>query len=153
MLIRETEVVLASVLDDAAMDSNAVAATDVRHVVEAFRRFAELPVEDARPPDEDGDGVLAQFGTYEFRGQREFSASLTRQLVERGGEDAPMWQLSCTLYWPTNTATENLASGHLWSFGKDIDRFFDEAVALPGWAWALGGTHAPGDVVIMLDQI
>jgi hypothetical protein len=140
-------------LDDAAVDSNASAMTDVRHAVEAFRRFAALPVDDAKPPEDDGDGVVAQFGTYDFRGQREFSADLTRQVVEVGGEDAPMWQLSCTFYWPPSTATDGLASGHLWSFGKTLDEFFDEAVALPGWAWALNGTQEPRDIVITLDQI
>lgn len=153
MLIRETKAILASMLDDAGAGSSAVAPTDVRHAVETFRRFAALPVEDAKPQVEDGDGVLAQFGTYAFRGQREFSVDLTRQLVEVGGDDAPTWQLSYTLYWPLSVATDGLASGHLWSFGKALDKFFDEAVTLPGWAWALGGTRAPQEVVIMLDQI
>jgi hypothetical protein len=153
VLIRETKAVLASMLDDAGAGTSAVAPTDVRHAVETFRRFAALLVEDAKPQEDDGDGVLAQFGTYAFRGQREFSADLTRQLVEAGGEDAPTWQLSCTLYWPPSAATDGLASGHLWSFGKALDEFFDEAVALPGWAWALSGSQASQDVVIMLDQI
>jgi hypothetical protein len=81
------------------VEPTAAAAIDVRRAVEVFRRFAALPVEDAESPEEDGDGVLAQFGTYGFRGQPEFSTDLTRQLVEVGGEDAPTWQLSCTLYW------------------------------------------------------
>jgi hypothetical protein len=140
-------------VDDAAADSGPATAPGVRQIVEIFRRFAALPVEDAEPPEEDGDGVLAQFGTYDSRGRREFSADLTRQLVEVGGDDAPMWQASCTLYWPPSAATDGLACGHLWSFGKDRDKFFDEAVSLPGWAWALNGTQEPRDVVITLDQI
>ncbi|WP_127502951.1 hypothetical protein [Actinoplanes solisilvae] len=49
--------------------------------------------------------------------------------------------------------TDGLASGHLWSFGKALDKFFGEAVALPGWAWALSGSQASQDVAIVLDQI
>ncbi|GIE90712.1 hypothetical protein [Actinoplanes regularis] len=50
-------------------------------------------------------------------------------------------------------ATDGLVSGHLWSFGKTLDKFFDEAVALPGWAWALSNAQPPRDVVIKFDQI
>jgi hypothetical protein len=152
VLIRETKAVLASMLDDAGVNPNAAAAIDVRNAVDAFRRFAVLPVEDAKPLEEDGDGVLAQFGTYDYQGQREFSADLTRQFVEASGEDAPMWQLSCALFWPPTTATDGLASGHLWSFGKAPDEFFDEALALPGWAWALSGAQAPRGIFVTLDQ-
>jgi len=152
VLIRETSAVLASMLNNAGTLSNAASEVDVWYVVETFRRFAAIPVEDSQPPDEDGDGVLAQFGTHEFRGQREFSADFTRQLIEEG-ENAVMWQLSCTLYWASDAATADLASGYLWSFGKALDEFFDEAVTLPGWAWALGGARAPREVVIRLDQI
>lgn len=94
-------------LDKAGTQSAAETETDVRYVVATFRRFAALSVEDALPPDEDGDGVLAQFGTYEFRGQREFSADFTRQLIGVG-ENAPTWQLSCTLYWDPSV-------GHRWA--------------------------------------
>jgi hypothetical protein len=46
-----------------------------------------------------------------------------------------------------------LASGKLWSFGKRLDDFFDEAVILPGWAWAPSGAQAPRDFVIMLGEV
>jgi hypothetical protein len=153
VLIREARAVLTSMLDDAGVNPTTAVAIDVRHAVEVFRRFAALPVEDAEAPEEDGDGVLAQFGTYGFRGQPEFSTDLTRQLVEVGGEDAPTWQLSCTLYWPPSRATDALASGQLWSFGKILDDFFDEAIILPGWAWALSGAQAPRDFVIVLGEV
>ena len=28
------------------------------------------------------------------------------------------------------------------SFGRSLDEFFEEAITLPGWAWALGGAQA-----------
>lgn len=140
-------------LHSAGVNPSAVTATDVRRVVEVFRQFVALPVDEMAPPEEDGDGVLAQFGTFDFRGQTEFSADLTRQLIDAGDEDAPMWQLSCTLHWAPSADTELLGSGRLWSFGKTLDEFFAEAVALPGWAWALDGSQAPRDLKITLAEV
>ena len=153
MLIREAGARLVSMLADGGVTPGAVTAADVHTIVEVYRRFAAIPADDAAPAGEDGDGVLAQFGTYDFRGAREFLADLTRQFLESGDDDAPMWQLSCTLHWDPSPETEALASGDLWSFGMTLDAFFDEAFALPGWAWALGSSHAPQDLVITLEQI
>jgi hypothetical protein len=41
----------------------------------------------------------------------------------------------------------------MWSFGRTLDDFFDEVLALPGWAWALGSLQAPSDLLITLDRI
>jgi hypothetical protein len=152
MMIRETAKVLTSMLDEAGVTPGAVTAADVRTIVEVFRRFAAVPVDDAAPPEDDGDGVLAQYGTFGFRGRDEFSADLTRQFIEPGDEQ-PMWQLSCTLHWTPSAATESLASGDLWSFGKSLDEFFAEVVALPGWAWALDCPVAPLDLEILLSEV
>jgi hypothetical protein len=70
VLIRQTKTVLASMLDDAGLNSSAAATNKVRPVVETFRRFAALPVEDARPSEEDGDRVLDQSETYDPRSAR-----------------------------------------------------------------------------------
>jgi len=153
MLIREAEARLVSMLADGGVTPGEVAAADVRTIVEVYRRFAAIPADDAAPAEEDGDGVLAQFGTYDFRGVREFLADLTRQFREAGDEDAPMWQLSCTLHWDPRPETEPFGSGNLWSFGMTPDAFFAETVALPGWAWALGSSQAPRDLMIALEQI
>jgi hypothetical protein len=153
MLIRAAKALLKSMLDDAGVNPSALTSADVRKVFGTFRRFATYPVEEVAPPDEDGDAVLAQFGTFDFRGGREFSADLTRQFAEAGVEHASTWQLSCTLYWSPSVATDILASGHLWSFGKTLDEFFTDAVVLPGWAWALDGVQAPQDLAITLDEI
>lgn len=63
MLIRGAKVLLASMLDDGGVTPSAVTAADVRTIVEVFRRFAAIPADDAAPVEEDGDAVLAQFGT------------------------------------------------------------------------------------------
>ena len=153
MMIRDAGARLVSMLANRGVTPSAVTAADVRTIVEVYRPFAAIPADDAAPAGEDGDGVLAQFGTYDFRGAREFLADLTRQFLEAGDEHAPMWQLSCTLFWDPSPETEALASGNLWSFGMALDAFFAEAVALPGWAWALGSSQAPRDLMITLEQI
>jgi hypothetical protein len=153
MVIRATRALLASMLAGAGVNASTLTTADVRTTVDVFRRFAALPVDEAAPPEEDGDAVLAQFGTYDFRGQPRFSADLTRQLIEARDEHAPMWQLSCTLHWAPSATTDVLASGHLWSFGKTLDEFFAEAVELPGWAWALEGGQPPQDLAVTLEQI
>jgi hypothetical protein len=140
-------------LEAAGVTPESVTVDDVPAVVGTFGRFAAIPAEDAAPPDEDGDGVLAQFGTYSFRGLREFSADLTRQFAERGDDDAPIWQLSCTFHWEPTAETDALESGNQWSFGMSLEEFLSQAVTLPGWAWALASPPPPRDLTITLCQV
>ncbi|GGN82153.1 hypothetical protein GCM10010112_59340 [Actinoplanes lobatus] len=138
-------------LDEAGVSSRAISTADVRTTASTFRQFAPLPTEDAAPPEEDGDGILAEFGSHDFRGEREFSTSLTRQFTEIGDKDA-MWQLGCAFYWAPQAATDVLESGHMWPLGRALDEFFDKLVSLPGWAWALGDVQVPHGLVITLDR-
>ena len=124
---------------------------DPEAVVKAFQSFAAIPVSDCAPIDEDGDGVLAQFGTYGLRGTQEFSVDLSRQFIE-AGDDGSIWQLSCTLYWDPTPDTTALGSGSLWSFGTSPEDFFSKAVLLPGWKWALGSSQRPNSRDVTLDM-
>ena len=153
MLIRDARDRLAGMLADRGVTPGATTGADARAVVEAYQRFAAVPADDAAPADRDGDGTLAQFGTYGFRGALEFSAGFTRQFLGPRDEDPPMWQLSCTLYWRPSPETDALASGHLWSFGMSLTAFFAQAVMLPGWAWALTGSQRPQDLKVELEQV
>lgn len=152
MRISETRERLLAMLAERGLTPETATAGDIRAVVDTFRHFAAIPVDDAAPSEADGDGVLAQFGTYTFRGTPEFSVDLTRQLTEVG-EDAPMWQVSCSFYWAASTETDALASGELWSFGISSEDFFTHALALPGWAWALDSPPPVRDLTIVLDEI
>ncbi|GIE24308.1 hypothetical protein Ahu01nite_074100 [Winogradskya humida] len=136
-------------LDDAGVDTFRVTAAAVRTTVEVFRVFAVLPVDGTAPSEEDGEGVLAQFG----EGERGFSADLTRQFIEAGGGDARMWQLSCGFCWAPGAWAEMVPAGYLWSFGRDFDEFFADAMALPGWAWALEGRETPRELTIALTEV
>jgi hypothetical protein len=152
VLISEAKPLLTSMLDGVGVRPGTAAAVNVLTMVQVFQRFAAMPVDDAASPEHDGDGVLAQFGTFTFDGGPEFSADLTRQFIEADDEYA-MWQLRCTFRWTPSAETEALGSGDLWSFGMPLDDFFAEALALPGWAWALAGVHAPRHLTIELGQI
>ena len=85
-------------------------------LLDALAEFALYPAEDTAPAGEDGGGLLAQFGTYDLRGAREFQVDLTRQFIEPR-EDGEIWQLHCTLFWPATSETDALGSDNLWSFG------------------------------------
>jgi hypothetical protein len=153
MLICEAEAALLSMLADAGVASGPIGSGDVGTIVEVFRRFAAIAADDAAPADEDEDGVLAQFGTYTFRGTPEFDTDLTRQFVGQRQQDPPLWQLSCTVHWDPTPETAALAEGNLWSFGMSLDDFFAQAAALPGWAWALSGPATARDLEICFEEV
>jgi hypothetical protein len=153
MLIRETREALLRMLAREGRAPSATAVPSPEAFLGIFREFAAIAVEDAGSLDQDGDGVLAQFGTYTFRGAPEFSVDMTRQFMEGDDPDAPMWQLNCTFHWQPTTQTDELGHGNVWSFGKPLSEFFDEARALPGWAWALDAPAQPTDLEITLEEV
>jgi len=81
MLIRDARARLLEMLADGGVTPGAATGADTRALVEVYRRFASIPADDAAPVDEDGDGILTQFGTYSFRGPREISADFTGWLA------------------------------------------------------------------------
>ena len=153
MLIRESRDVLLGLLAEEGIRCGLVDVPTPETFLSVFLRFAAITVDDAGSVEEDGDGLLAQFGTYSFRGRREFSADLTRQLIAGDHPDATMWQLSCTFHWQPTPRTDELGSGQLWSFGKSTARFLDEVRALPGWAWALATPARPAELAISLERV
>ncbi|NHA67649.1 hypothetical protein [Phycicoccus flavus] len=152
MLIEDSERVLSALLADAGVTPGPVDGAQVGTVVDVVRRFVLLPVEDAAASAEDGDGLLAQYGTSTSWGPRTFEVDLTRQLVEAVEPDPRTWQLSCSLRWAPTEETAALGSANLWSFGTSWDRFFAEAMALPGWEWALG-TRRPATFAVDLSLV
>jgi hypothetical protein len=143
MLIRETREIMVSMLNDAGVTLNMVTALDVRTTVEVLRRFAAIPVDGVAPAEEDGDGVLAQFGTSDFRGQREFWADLTRQFVEAGDEDAPMWQLSCTFRWVSPRRWPFRAGRGRWTGEKRPETSRSHSKRSERVSWAHPDARAP----------
>ncbi|MEV7606069.1 hypothetical protein AB0N65_11575 [Paenarthrobacter sp. NPDC089322] len=150
MLIREAkdrlEQMLANI--DVVEGSNTVS---LGAVMKAFQSFAAVSASDCAPVDEDGDGILAQFGTYGLRGTQEFSVNLSRQFIETG-DDGSIWQLSCTFYWDPTPDTTALGSGSLWSFDTSPEDFFRDAALLAGWKWALGTNQRPISLDVTFDM-
>lgn len=116
-------------------------------------QFAAVPATDTAPADEDGDGVLAQFGMADHAGGTAFMVDLTRQFIEASEEDPAMWQVSCTFFWPGSAATAALGGGSLWSFDMLLDEFPATTAALPGWAWALETDQAPHHFAFSFEQV
>jgi hypothetical protein len=100
----EAEHRLRELLARAGVDIDAPTAEDVDRTWEVVRTFAAEPCEDADPVDEDGDGILAQYGVYDWGQGEHFELDMTRQFSfsDDDGEYDHMAQLQCTFrFGPT----------------------------------------------------
>jgi hypothetical protein len=80
---------------------------------------------DAYPLTESGDGVLIQWGAYDFGVPASFQFDVTRQFTTAEGwwarllrirsEDVALWQVRLTLHYGVEAATEGV-EGNLWIF-------------------------------------
>ncbi len=104
----------------------------------AFRQFAAEPVTGI-DPDPEGDGILAEYIVVDwFQGQGEhFYQSLTRQFafVDDEGEYTHTAQLHCEFLYAATSEARAVGEGNMWSFGRSLDEFFDEALAMRGFRY------------------
>lgn len=121
-----------ALLDEAGVDRDSPTSRDVTTAWEVMRRFASIPVDGAEPAEEDGDGILAQYGP-SFDGS--FQVDMTRQLTfhDEDGEYNHMRQLHCSFFFPDTEETRAAGSNNHWSFDLDLDALFTEALAVPGF--------------------
>jgi hypothetical protein len=119
----------------AGVDADAPSRADLARTWDVWRRFAAEPVEDADPREEDGDGVLAQYGVYDWGEGERYELDLTRQFSfsDEDGEYSHMAQLSCTFRFAPTPELQALTAASLWSFGMAVDDFFAQALAMPGF--------------------
>jgi hypothetical protein len=124
---------LLSMLKAAGVNVDAPTASDVQATWEVMPRFAAEPVEDCEPPEQDGDGILAQYGTY---GGDTFQIDMTRQFsfVDADGDYDHMAQLNCTFDFQATQALAAAGTDSEWSFGVPLPEFFERVHALPGFA-------------------
>jgi hypothetical protein len=124
---------LESLLRDARVDLERPSADDVGLTWRVFAQFAAEPVEDC---EQDGDLLLAQFGTCAWDDAEDFELDLTRQFsfVDASGEYDHMAQLNCTFVFEATDELHGAGSGSVWSGSKPLAEFFAEALALPGFA-------------------
>jgi hypothetical protein len=155
MRSRDVEKRLRSLLHDAGVDVDRPAAEDVERTWAVMRTFAAEPVEDAEPPEQDGDGMLAQYGTYEWGRGEHFELDMTRQLsfTDRDGEYDHMTQLHCSFAFVPTDELRALGADDLWSFGLPLDDFFARALALPGFAHVSAQRLAPTALEIGYSQV
>lgn len=147
---RESADVLDAMLRDAGIDVDAPSAEDVRAVWEVFKRFAAIPAEDVDlDADAGADGLLVQYGTYDWGDGEMFELDFTRQFsYEEDGEYDGMTQLNCTLRFEPAQELRDLGEDNLWSFDMSREEFFARAEALPGFAGVLRLGVAPSELEV-----
>jgi hypothetical protein len=96
--------------------------------------YETVGADDAAPSDEDGDGLLFQWGTYEFEEPRTFQYNLTRQLISYEDDEQVIWQLSLTLHYEPSTESGNLRGDRtIWCFAR---------ADIPAWRAAVRASAA-----------
>jgi hypothetical protein len=140
---------LRELLAQAGVDVDSPSADDVERTWQVMRRFAAEPVQDAPPRERNGDGILAQYGTYDWGDGPRFSLDMTRQFCfeDADGEYDHMSHLNCTFDFEPTDEMRALGADNLWSFGMAVDEFFDAALAMRGFA----GVRELGAQPIRLD--
>ena len=126
-------------------DVRAIGGSSRSVAVAIVRRFAAEPVDDADPPEHDGDAILAQYGVYDWGSGEYFELDMTRQFSfsDEDGEYDHMSQLHCTFRFEATVELRGLGERNLWSFGRSLDEFFDEALAMPGFRHTHSARLAP----------
>jgi hypothetical protein len=121
-------------------------------VWEAFQRFGARPVDDVpNDPALDADGLLVEFGTYDWHdgeGER-FQLSFVRQFTFYDEDDYDhMEHVRCVLSYPPDS---QVGEGSMWSFGLTPDEFVRNVEALEGFRAALNRT--PTDLSVRHEEV
>jgi hypothetical protein len=145
---------LVELLKDAGVDFDRPRSTDVHRAWEAMRRFAAEPVDDVSSL-EDSDGLLAQYGTYDWGEGEHFELDMVRQFAfdDDGGQYSHMTQLHCTFLFRPTHDVRALGADNLWSFGLTRDEFFARALALPGFRGIADTEEVPLALVVEYGEI
>ena len=114
--------------------------------------------EGTAPEDEDGDGLLFQWGTYDWTYSKppkpKFHLSISRQLYfvyDASAGDIEIWHLRLEYTFADAPDLAALKSGQEWCFARgDLDRFRDYIAASD--AFAAIEHYTPLDVEIAFSQ-
>ena len=124
---------------------------DVDRAWEVFRRFALERADDVASEAGDyADGILAQYGIYDWSEtqQREFfELDMTRQFAVPAPGQPDLRQVYCTFRFEPTDELRALSEDSLWSFEMELHAFFEQALAMPGFA----GTRTSGETPVELD--
>jgi hypothetical protein len=118
-----------------------------------MRAFFDEAVEDAAPRDQDGDGLLAQYGIYTFVEDPPYELDVTRQFSfnDEDGEYDHMAQLQCTFEFEPTDELRAVPAANLWSW--DASDFFVEVRAMPGFRIVEELKLSPGRLVIAYSEV
>lgn len=146
----DAEARLRALLREAGVRPRRPKAEDVERTWQVMRRFAAEPIEDAQPREEDGDGILAQYGVYDWGDGEHFELDMTRQFIfaDESGDYDHMAQLHCSFHFKPSDELRALGEANLWSFGMALGDFFDEALAMPGFAGVRASGARPKRLVV-----
>jgi hypothetical protein len=136
---------------EAGVDASSPTLDDIDRTWEAFHRFALEPADDvASEAGEYADGVLAQYGIYDWSETQQnefFELDMLRQFAVPAPGQPDLRQVYCTFRFKPTDELRALGEDSLWSFGIELDAFFERAVAMPGFA----DTRRSGEKPIELD--
>jgi hypothetical protein len=142
---------LIALLREAGVDLDHPTQEHVATTWAVVRRFADEIIEDCEPRDQDGDGLLAQYGCY---GQPTFELDMTRQFIfVEDGEYDHMAQLSCTFEFDASDSLVAAGAESMWSFGMSMDAFFEAAMAMPGFRVVRESGEAPRALTIAYSDV
>jgi hypothetical protein len=107
--------------------------------------------DDALGPNEDGDMMLFEWGTYDWGHGPTFQYGVTRQFIGGDGEDEDLWQLRLVLHFADSDQTQLLGSGNQWCHSTaEVSSFADFVAQAPATHYVLG--QAPLRVELDLGQ-
>jgi hypothetical protein len=123
----------------------------------AIAFFESVRFDDVEAEERDGDMLLFQWGTYDWRDGAgpSFQFDLARQFIIAGSDpeddDDAMWQLHLTLHYAPTEATAAVGAGHRWCHRvADAGSFGTFIRSTPAMAVAAGAP--PDRVEIGFDQ-
>lgn len=146
---------LRQLIAEAGVHERQPSVEDVDRTWAVMRQFAAEPVEDADSLEDGGDAILAQYGVYDWGAGEYFELDMTRQFSfsDEDGEYDHMSQLHCTFRFQPTDALRGLGERNLWSFGRSLDEFFDEALAMPGFQHTNSAKLAPVSLEIDYSEV
>lgn len=149
---------LVELLGRAGVDVERPTLDDVKRAWDAMRQFALEPATDvpAETPGDYDDGLFAQYGVFDwtFTGEHEFfELDMTRQLAVPAPGQPVLRQVRCTFRFPPTAEIRALGEADLDSFEIGVEAFFEQALAMPGFARIRACAVPPAELVVRCNDV
>jgi hypothetical protein len=155
MQLTATSGALHTMLRAAGVDLLHPTAADVPRTWDVYQQFAASPVDGILGPDQDGDGLLVQYGMNDWHDEdgRHFELTFTRQFAHLHDDgEIGLSQLHCTFLYAATPALEAIPSAHHWSFGLDLPKYFAEVSTLTGFRQLMSHPAPPTRLDVTYDE-